>query len=250
MVKCNLFVAFFFATAVLFADSITMGVPNYSGTGCPAGSAALVLSPDASQLSVLFDVYTVEANATRRVDRKNCNLNVPIHVPSGYSISVIEMDYRGFSSVPDGASADLDVDAFFAGVRSYGPRHHRGFKTKTKGDFYVHNKIERKDIVWSPCGKDVNLKIHSSLIATTNSKGEQTLAAVDSLDINAGLIYQINWQACVESPQPMPPPPGPGPVPHPMPPPHPGPMPHPMPQPRPQPRPVPQPGGWYNPPPR
>ncbi len=235
MFKVSFFAAALLMSKLLIADSISLGLPRYGGTGCPTGSVGMVLSPDSSQLSVLFDAYTVEANSTTRTDRKFCNMAVPIHVPTGYSISIIEMDYRGFSSVPEGASADLDVDTFFAGVRNNGPRHHGWFKPKAKGNFCLANKIDKTVVVWSPCGKDLNLNIVSMLSATTNTKGEQTLAAVDSLDLAAGLTYQIQWQSCTmpEQPKPQPPPPGPVPHPGPMQPPGPPHPPGPMPMPRP-----------------
>ena len=85
-----------------YQDSVELGEPAYGGTGCPSGTASVTLSPDASSLSLLFDTYTVEAggNTGKRVDRKGCNIAIPVHVPQGYSVSVFQVDYRGFNSLP------------------------------------------------------------------------------------------------------------------------------------------------------
>ncbi len=234
MKKHWILVCAFFSVNSVFADSLSLGIPDYRGTGCPNGSAATVLSPDATQLSILFDAFTVEANASQRRDRKACELMIPVHVPSGYSISIFEMDYRGFSSIPEGASADLDVDAFFTGIKANGPRHRNGLRAKARGNFFLSHRIANQEMVWSPCGKDVTLRVISQLSVATNPAGDQTLAAVDTIDVSSGLIYQIQTRSCAPPQPPHPPNPPPRP---PMPPiqPHPRPGPHNPPQPPPKP---------------
>ena len=66
------------------AGGITVGQPAYGGNGCPAGSASVTVLPDGSTMSVLFDSFAAEAGNTtgRRVDRKSCNLRVPVRVRS------------------------------------------------------------------------------------------------------------------------------------------------------------------------
>src|ERR1700755_1535250 len=91
------------------ADTLQLGNPAYGGTGCPAGSASVSLSPDQLSISMLFDSYVVEAGPNAAFDRKNCNIAVPVHVPSGYSVSVFAIDYRGFTGLPSGGRANLTV---------------------------------------------------------------------------------------------------------------------------------------------
>ena len=83
---------------------IRLGMPDYGGTGCPAGTASVVLSPSEDQISILFDSFVAEAGgATRRtVDRKACDLGIPITIPQGYSVAVVQTDFRGFNLVAAG----------------------------------------------------------------------------------------------------------------------------------------------------
>ena len=83
-------------------DDVRLGSPAYGGSGCPRGSAAVALSPDAKSLSILFDNFIVEAggDSGRRTARKTCNVAIPVHVPQGYSVSILKIDYRGFNSIP------------------------------------------------------------------------------------------------------------------------------------------------------
>src|SRR3954468_8775829 len=96
------------AAAPAFADDvpggITLGQPIMGGTGCPAGSASAVLSPDGKSLSILFDQYTVQAGGTtgQQFDRKACSVAIPVHVPQGYAVSILQIDYRGFNALPVG----------------------------------------------------------------------------------------------------------------------------------------------------
>src|SRR5262245_38876143 len=86
-----------------YADDIQLGDLSYAGTGCPIGSASISVSPDQKSISVLFDQYVVEAGGAKAFDRKNCNLALPVHVPQGYSIAVVGIDYRGFTLLPAAA---------------------------------------------------------------------------------------------------------------------------------------------------
>ena len=178
------------------ADDIRLGQPAYGGSGCPQGSASAVLSPDRKALSILFDEYSAEAGYTtgRTVDRKSCNIAVPVHVPQGLSISLIAVDYRGFNAIPIGGSSRLSVDYFFAGQR--GPHYERDFRGPLTQDFLASNNLTVGANVWSPCGQDTNLRVNSSMMAQTNARNEQTVAQLDSADIKAGIIYQLQWRTC------------------------------------------------------
>lgn len=178
------------------ADDIRLGTPSYGGTGCPAGTASVSLTDDAKTLSILFDQYVVEAGraAGKRIDRKSCNVAIPVHVPGGYSVSIIKLDYRGFNSLPEGASSTFNVEYFLAGSR--GPAFSRTFRGAQDKDYLVSNVLAAEAVVWSPCGTDVILRSNSSLMTITNSRMEQTLSTLDSVDIDAGIIYQLQWRRC------------------------------------------------------
>ena len=232
---------------------IALGVPAYGGNGCPAGSAAATLSPDGKSLSILFDNYIVQAGGTsgNTVDRKSCNIAIPVTVPAGYSVSVFKIDYRGFNSLPQGASSQFNVEYFFAG--SQGPRFQKAFSGPVNDDFLISNEVVAQTVSWSPCGEDVNLRANTSLMAQTNSAYQQTMATVDSADISAAVVFQLAWRSCGSGPIN----PGPGPInPNPQPtypqpqptyPPNPQPTYPPYPQPQPTYPPYPQPQPTYPP---
>ena len=179
------------------ADDISLGLPAYGGNGCPGGTASATLSPDSKQLSILFDQYIVEAGSAtgRSIDRKSCNLAIPVHVPQGYSISIMQVDYRGFAAIPVGGRGQFNVEYFFAGSR--GPRQVKNFRGGTNDSYEMTDRLAAEALVWSSCGANVNLRVNTSMLVQSNSRGNQALATVDSADVSAGLVYHIQWRRCL-----------------------------------------------------
>jgi hypothetical protein len=178
------------------ADDLRLGTPGYGGTGCPAGSASVTVSPDQKAVSFLFDSYLVEAGRPtgRQIDRKSCNLTVPVHVPQGYSIAVFHVDYRGFNALPGGAMSRFNAEYFWAGAR--GPTMTRDFNGPINANYILTNNLLASSLVWTPCGASVNLRVNSSLMVRTNSAMAQAMSTVDSADLKAGLIYHLQWRRC------------------------------------------------------
>ena len=175
-----------------FADDVRLGNPAYNGTGCPRGSASVALSPDQKSLSILFNSFMVQASAARRLDRKNCDIAVPVHVPNGLSVSVIAVDYRGFNSLPAGSMSQFNAEYFFAGSR--GPSYSRTFNGPLTQNYVLRNQLVATALTWSPCGADVNLRANTNLFVQSN--GAQAMATVDSADLRAGLVYSLQWRRC------------------------------------------------------
>jgi hypothetical protein len=177
-------------------DDIQLGHPAYGGNGCPSGTASVTLSPDAKSLSLIFDQFISEAGpgVGKTIDRKSCNIAVPVHVPQGMSVSVISVDYRGFVSLPSQSLATFSAEYFFAGMR--GPLFQRQFAGRSEQEYLVNNTLGVQAVVWSPCGADVNLRVNASMMVRNTNRQIDALATVDSADISAGIIYQLQWKRC------------------------------------------------------
>lgn len=177
------------------ADDISLGIPGYGGSGCPANSVSATLSPDSKALSLLFDEYIVQAGGDtgKSLDRKTCNVAIPVHVPQGRSVSVLAVDYRGFNQLPSGARSTFSVEYFFAGTR--GPSFMQTFKGPKEEDYLITNDIVADAMVWSACGEDVILRTNSSIRVNT-TKNKEAMATVDTQDVKAAIIYQLQWKTC------------------------------------------------------
>jgi hypothetical protein len=178
------------------AQDIELGHPAYGGNGCPSGTASASLSPDGKSLSIIFDQFLTEAGpaARKTIDRKSCNIAIPVHVPNGFSISVLAVDYRGYVGLPSQATARLQAEYFFAGMR--GPRFIQDFHGRTDRDYTFTNTLGVQAMVWSPCGADVNLRVNASMMVRNSNRQQDAIATVDSADISAGMLYHIQTRRC------------------------------------------------------
>ena len=179
-----------------FAQGLQLGYPSTGGNGCPQGSVSASLSPDNSQLSILFDSFVAEAGPAsgRTLDRKSCNISIPVTVPNGYSVSVVAVDYRGFVGLPNrSANARFTAEYFFA--NQPGPRTQRQFIGAQNTDYLIENDLVVSAIVWSACGAQTNLRINASMMLQ-NTSFQDALATVDSADISSGIIYQLKFRPC------------------------------------------------------
>ena len=107
--------------------------------------------------------------------------------------SVLAIDYRGYNNVPVGANSQFNVEYFFAGAR--GPSFQKTYPGPVDANYLIHNQLTAQSIVWSPCGADVNLRTNSSIRVSTKAN-KQAMATVDSEDVNAAIVYQLQWQKC------------------------------------------------------
>lgn len=178
-----------------FVPGITLGDPAHGGSGCPSGTISATLSPDETELSILFDDYYVEAGGDQRnTVRKSCNLAIPVEIPAGFSVSILSADYRGYVSLPSKAQARFTTEYFFAGEK--GKKNTTVWKGYTDEDFDVSDLFDVTGKVWTQCGKDTILRINTSLLVRTNRKKEEALAILDSADLASGLTYYLDWKIC------------------------------------------------------
>ena len=184
-------------SSLTFAQGLQLGYPSTGGNGCPQGTVSASLSPDSSELSILFDEFITEAGPAvgKRIDRKSCNISIPVSVPQGYSVSVIGVDYRGFVALPNRQTrATFSAEYFFANSR--GPRFVKSFYGEQFGDYFLENDLLVTAHVWSACGAQTNLRVNASMALTNSSRFDDAMATVDSADISSGIIYQLQWKRC------------------------------------------------------
>jgi hypothetical protein len=172
---------------------VTLGFPEYGGTGCPAGTARAVLSPDATTLSILFDQYVAEAPRGQSFDRKSCNFAVPLNIPSGWAVSLISADWRGFIRLPPRARGTFRAETFFAGQT--GPVLQQSYVGATSRNILVQQDVVA--VTWSRCGDQVTARVNSSAVVEKQRSGDpDALLAVDTADIQAGLLFRLRWRRC------------------------------------------------------
>lgn len=169
------------------AGHLKLGQVGYAGSGCPANSASINMAEDGKTVSILFDEFVAEAGLEggRTFDRKKCDISISVQVPSGFSVSLIDADYRGFLELPRGARARFSREYFFAGQR--GPRFNDRWRGNTSQEFYKKDRLGVLANTWSQCGENVVLRAKTAINVNTR-KNSQAVAGVDSADYTSKTI--------------------------------------------------------------
>jgi hypothetical protein len=187
----------------IFAGALLVSLPVLANetNGCPEGSYSIVLSPDGSALSLLFDQFTLESGriAGSEIQRKVCRISSPLNLPANHSIGVYKVDYRGFAKLGAKQQAELDVQYFL------GPRdneHGRVFKRKIKGpkegDYLFSETIGAGQMKRAGCGTAAMLDVGITLSLDTKQQTGQAMASLDTADAApvGALVFHLNLKKC------------------------------------------------------
>lgn len=183
---------------------VRLGEPRNRGDACPPGTLAAVLSPDMKTLSLLFDNFLVIAGGDTGSPRTQgtCAVSIPVAVPDGMRVEVVQFDYRGFHSIPRRGQVRY-VSRYQFSEFDGSPRgrkrikRHSRFKGPLEEDFFLSSSIGPAKSLWSGCGQDFTLDVTTEVTALSPSR-EELLAAVDSLDLvaNPHVQYHLRWETC------------------------------------------------------
>ncbi len=158
------------------APPVQIGRVVSGGNGCPAGSIDEALTDDG--IAYTFN-YVAEAGSPtgKRIDRKACNLAIPIRVAQGYQVSLVTV-LSGFVSARAGSQIKLNHEQFFAGTR--GPALAKTF-TNTQQEFRLINATSSSNMAWSACGANTNARLNTSVMAQANSRLDQTVGGIGEI---------------------------------------------------------------------
>jgi hypothetical protein len=180
--------------ALISAPAFAEG--DFSGSGCPAGSATAVLSPDGTTLSVLFDSFAAEAQPGVSSASSQCSFRIPINVPAGSRVGVYKIDYRGYVMTPRKASAELRVD--YTTLGAHAPSFHRNFSQGRDEEFTLTDTIGAGMFRESGCGTPFELAGNASLSLQLRDTSAGGMVVLDSFDgaPKGGLVYHLKWRPC------------------------------------------------------
>ncbi|MCM6779074.1 DUF4360 domain-containing protein [Nocardia sp. CDC159] len=181
-------------------DKIIIDVATVNGTGCPPGTAAVAVSPDNEAFTVTYSEYTAQVGvgSTPTDFRKNCQINLKVHVPQGFTYGIASADYRGFASLEKGATALQRARYYFQGNSPTQFVDHT-FKGPFVEDWQKTDTTEVGAIVYKPCGESRNFNINTQLrvdAGTSDPKKTTSFITMDSTDGNIQTTYHFAWKKC------------------------------------------------------
>ncbi|MFJ5027226.1 DUF4360 domain-containing protein [Streptomyces sp. NPDC088560] len=180
-------------------DKIVIDVATVNGSGCPAGTAAVAVSPDNTAFTVTYSAYLAQAggNSDPTAFRRNCQLDLIVHVPQGFTYAIASADYRGFLSLQPGATATQKASYYFQGSSQTVPKTHP-FNGAFNDNWEATDSTDVAQLVWAPCGVERNFNINTELRvnAGTQSPGKVSFMTMDSTDGNISTVYHMAWKQC------------------------------------------------------
>jgi hypothetical protein len=176
---------------------ITVDVVTVNGSGCPAGTAAVAVADDNTAFTVTYSDYTAQAGSgSSPTDfRKNCQLNLRVHYPQGFTFGVAKADYRGFAHLPRGAKGMQRASYYFSGSSSTGMSTHNINGPKTD-NWQFTDATDVAEIVFAPCGMVRNLNVNTEVRVSTNPSNQPAFVSMDSTDGSVNTRYQFAWKRC------------------------------------------------------
>jgi hypothetical protein len=182
------------------SDRIVIDLVTVNGSGCPAGTAAIAVSPDNTAFTVTYSNYMalIGVGSTTTDWRKNCQLNIVVHVPQGFTYAVSQVDYRGFASLASGASAIERANYYFQGQSQTVYSSHT-FAGPFGDDWQTTDNVDMAALVYAPCGVLRNLNINTELrtmAGTSNPAKTTSFISMDSTDGAINTVYHFSWAQC------------------------------------------------------
>ncbi|TLS44233.1 DUF4360 domain-containing protein [Streptomyces montanus] len=180
-------------------DKIVIEVATVNGSGCPQGTAAIAVSPDNTAFTVTYSDYLAQVGggAGPTAFRKNCQLNLNVHVPGGFTYAIASVDYRGFASLQPGANSTQKASYYFQGSSNTHSRTHP-FSGPYNDNWQATDSTDWAQLVWAPCGVQRNFNINTELRvnAGTSAPGSTSFMTMDSTDGDISTIYHLAWKEC------------------------------------------------------
>jgi len=182
------------------SEKITVDVLTVNGSGCPAGTAEVAVSPDNTAFTVTYSNYLAQVGVGARPTdwRKNCQLSLLVHVPAGFTYAIASADYRGFASLEPGSTGVEKAGYYFQGSPSTTYATHT-FAGAYADDWHATDTTDAAALVWAPCGVARNLNVNSEvrvLAGTSDTTSATSFMTMDSTDGAVSTVYHFAWQQC------------------------------------------------------
>ena len=183
------------ANAAMSGPAFTVHLLTANGSGCPPGSAA-VSQASSSVFTVTYSTYIATAGrgAAPTDFRKNCQLNVKVGVPSGWTFGILEVDYRGYAFLDKNARGTLSADYYFAGQSQTARQAHSIYGPRD-GDYHFADVATAT--AWAPCHFSASLNVDTAVrVFAGSNKSLLNEITMDSTDVDMSTIYHLGFRRC------------------------------------------------------
>jgi Domain of unknown function (DUF4360) len=176
-------------------SNVTVKPMTVNGTGCPAGTAAVAVSPDNEAFTVTYSDYIAQGDPGDVTSaRKFCQLALEVKFPQGFTFAVAKADYRGYLDLQRGTRAIIDASYYFAGD-SATASDSETVSGPVEANWQLTNAMPSTSLVYRACGSERLLNVKSSLRIDPASSS-QSYISMDSTDVSYSTIFNFTWKRC------------------------------------------------------
>jgi len=178
------------------ADQIVINVVTVNGTGCKPGTAAVAVASDGKSFTVTYSEYLAGVGPSFKVTegRRNCQINLKVLTPSGFTYAIASADYRGYGSFAKPATANQLANYYFQGMPETVKQNHN--ITPRQDDWQFGDSVPVEALVYKPCGEIRNLNINTELRVNSTNKKVDNYVEMDSTDGHIQTEYHFSWLKC------------------------------------------------------
>lgn len=178
---------------------ITLDVVSVNGSGCPPGTASVSVLPDGSGFRVSYRDFLARAggSADPVEFRKNCQLNVLVHIPQGFTFALASADYRGRARLEAGATALQRTNYYLQGAPDNNYVDH-SFAGPMFSGWQTSDVIPVTELVYAPCGEQRNVNVNTELRVDEGSLNAARTSSMSmrAADGNVDTLVHFQWKQC------------------------------------------------------
>ncbi|KAI8892104.1 hypothetical protein BC833DRAFT_558303 [Globomyces pollinis-pini] len=169
---------------------------TYGGTGCPQNTVSVAMAEDQKTFTLIFDQFVASSGpgTTVKDTRKNCQVNVDLHYPQGFSYTINNIDYRGYVNVPAGVTGIQRANYYFSGQTAQIASQTQFVGPQSK-DYTSSDRIDVAALIWSPCGAVVSGNVNAQ-VRLEGDFSKPAQITVDSIDGKVTQTFGLQWQKC------------------------------------------------------
>ena len=181
-------------------DGVSVALATSNGSGCPGNTAEVTVLPRTAGFTVTYhDEYVARSGlGAKPTDfRKNCQVNLAVDYPDGFTFAIVTASHSGFANLEQGASGLQRWAHYFQGSSTTRIADHR-FTGPFRDNWRTFDRFGAAEQVWAPCDARRNLNVNTELRVTAGTSNPNTasLMAPDWTDDNPDATYRFLWRRC------------------------------------------------------
>ncbi|GAB1643668.1 DUF4360 domain-containing protein [Krasilnikovia sp. MM14-A1259] len=179
------------------SGEVTLDVQTVNGSGCPAGSAWASMQPDNTGFRINYSAFrAADGGSANPTDvRKNCQVNLLVHIPQGFTYAIARADYWGRAHLEPGATALERTNYYLQGSSNNTYADHY-FSGPFDGSFRTTDITAATALVWAPCGVTRSLNVNTELRVDAGSSSHTSSISLRASDGDVYTLVQFQWRQC------------------------------------------------------